>query len=83
MGRAQRDDPVLHVVDGVEHGHCFLSAGPSLSRADEELDLSYSETLELLDTHRSIVARRSNRSVKELTVEDWKKLYNAVKKVFG
>lgn len=56
---------------------------PSLSRAAEELDLSYSQTLELLDTHRSVVARRSNRSVKELTVQDWKNLYNAVKKVFG
>jgi transcriptional regulator with XRE-family HTH domain len=56
---------------------------PSLSRAAEELDLSYSQTLELLDTHKSIVARRSNRSVKELTVQDWKNLYNAVKKVFG
>jgi transcriptional regulator with XRE-family HTH domain len=56
---------------------------PSLSRAAEEMDLTYSQTLELLDTHRSIIARRSNRSVKELTVQDWKNLYNAVKKVFG
>ncbi len=55
----------------------------SLSRAAEELNLTYSQTLELLDTHRSIIARRSSRSVKELTVQDWKNLYGAVKKVFG
>lgn len=56
---------------------------PSLSRAAEELNLTYSQTLELIDTHRSIIARRSNRSVKDLSVQDWKNLYNAVKKVFG
>jgi len=56
---------------------------PELSRAAEELDLSYAETLELLAAHNSIVARRSNRSQHEFTVDDWKKLRKAIKGVFG
>jgi transcriptional regulator with XRE-family HTH domain len=56
---------------------------PELSRAAEELDLSYAETLELLAAHNSIVARRSNRSQREFTVDDWKKLHKAIKGVFG
>jgi transcriptional regulator with XRE-family HTH domain len=56
---------------------------PELSRAAEELDLSYAETLELLTAYNSIVARRSNRSQREFTVDDWKKLHKAIKGVFG
>jgi transcriptional regulator with XRE-family HTH domain len=56
---------------------------PALSQAAEELNLSYSRTLEVLDAHKSVVARRSNKSVKEFTVDDWKKLHEALKKVFG
>ena len=56
---------------------------PELSQAAEELHLGYAETLEVLDAHRSVVARRSNRSLKNFTVEDWKKLHVAIKKVFG
>lgn len=56
---------------------------PELSRAAVELRLSYAETLELLDADRSIVARRSNRSLRNFTVEDWKKLHAAIKKVYG
>ena len=56
---------------------------PELSRAAEELRLSYADTLELLDADRSIVARRSNRSLRNFTVEDWKKLHAAIKKVYG
>ncbi len=55
----------------------------NLSQAAEELKLTYSQTLELLDAQRSIVARRSNRSVKDLSLQDWKNLYSVVKKVFG
>lgn len=56
---------------------------PALSQAAEELNLSYAQTLELLNAHNSVVARRSVRSQKEFTVEDWKNLYKAIKKVFG
>ena len=38
-----------------------------LSQAAEELNLSYSSTLELLVAHKSIVARRSEKSVKDFT----------------
>ena len=56
---------------------------PALSRAAAEMDLSYNETLELLDAHNSVVARRSNKSQKDFIVEDWKQLYKAIKRVFG
>jgi len=54
-----------------------------LSKAAEDLKLSYSETLELLSAHKSIVARRSNKTKKVLTVEEWKKLHDTIKGVFG
>jgi transcriptional regulator with XRE-family HTH domain len=56
---------------------------PSLSEAAQQLKLSYVETLELLEAHHSVVARRSNASIKRFTVDDWKKLYEAIKKVYG
>ncbi len=56
---------------------------PNLSQAAAELNLSYNRTLELLDAHDSVFARRSNKSRSEFTVEEWKKLYQAIKKVFG
>ncbi len=56
---------------------------PNLSQAAAQLNLTYNRTLELLDAHDSVFARRSNKSRSEFTVEDWKKLYQAVKKVFG
>lgn len=51
-----------------------------LSKAAEELKLSYSDTLTLRDTYRSMIARRSNRSIKPLTVEEWKELYELIKR---
>jgi transcriptional regulator with XRE-family HTH domain len=56
---------------------------PALSQAAEELNLTYSETLELLSAHNSVVARRSTRTQKEFSVDDWKKLHKAIKRVFG
>lgn len=56
---------------------------PNLSQAAAELNLSYNRTLELLDAHDSVFARRSNKSRTEFTVDEWKKLYQALKKVFG
>jgi transcriptional regulator with XRE-family HTH domain len=54
----------------------------SLSTYAEKVNLTYAETRELLDAHNSVVARRSSRSLKEFTVDDWKRLHTAIKKVF-
>jgi len=56
---------------------------PELSDAAEELKLSYAETLELLDAYKSVVARRSSKSQRQFSVDDWKNLHKAIKKVFG
>ncbi|MFN7995275.1 MAG: helix-turn-helix transcriptional regulator [Bryobacteraceae bacterium] len=56
---------------------------PELSQAAEELELSYAATIELLEAHRSVIARRSNRGLRKFSVEDWKKLHEAIKRVFG
>jgi transcriptional regulator with XRE-family HTH domain len=56
---------------------------PELSMAAERMKLSYADTLELLEAHRSVVARRSNKDTKEFEVQDWIKLHEAIKKVFG
>ena len=56
---------------------------PELSQAAGELELSYAATIELLEAHRSVIARRSNRGLRKFTVEDWKKLHDAIKRVFG
>src|SRR6266545_3707121 len=45
---------------------------PELSEIAEELNLSYAETLELLEAHRSVIARRSSRGTKRFTAEDWR-----------
>lgn len=55
----------------------------NLSQAAGQLNLTYNRTLELLDAHDSVYARRSDKSRSEFTVEDWKKLYQALKRVFG
>lgn len=54
-----------------------------LSVAAEELGLTFGETIELLEAHRSVVARRSTRTTRAFTVEDWKSLHKAIKRVFG
>jgi transcriptional regulator with XRE-family HTH domain len=56
---------------------------PELSAAAERLDLTYSQAIELLEAHRSVIARRSNKQSKPFTAEDWIALHNAIKKVFG
>jgi transcriptional regulator with XRE-family HTH domain len=54
-----------------------------LSQAAEELELSYAATVELLEAHRSVIARRSNKGLRKFSVDDWKELHKAIKKVFG
>lgn len=56
---------------------------PELSEAAEQLQLSYAEIRELLDAYRSVIARRSHKSLRNLTIEDWKKLHKGIKGVFG
>lgn len=56
---------------------------PELAGAAESLHLRYSETVELLNVHNSVVARRSNKSVRSFTIDDWKELYKSIKKVYG
>jgi transcriptional regulator with XRE-family HTH domain len=54
-----------------------------LSLAAERLKLSYSQTIELLEAHRSVIARRSNKQSKPFTIDDWIALHKAIKQVFG
>src|SRR6266568_5374040 len=54
---------------------------PELSEAAQRLNLTYSQTIELLDAHRSVVARRSARSAKHFAVEDCIGLHKAIKQV--
>ena len=54
----------------------------ALSKYAEKMNLTYAQTRELLDAHNSVIARRSSRSTKEFTIDDWKKLHTAIKKVF-
>jgi transcriptional regulator with XRE-family HTH domain len=56
---------------------------PEMSQAAEELGLSYAQTLETLEAHNSVVARRSSKDTKRLSVEEWKEFYRAIKRVFG
>ena len=56
---------------------------PELSMAAQQLNLSYSQTIALLDAHRSVIARRSNRTNKAFTTKDWIALHHAIRGVFG
>lgn len=56
---------------------------PELSAAAQELKLSYSETLMLLDANRSVVARRSNKSTRSLSKDEWKQFRAAILKVYS
>lgn len=56
---------------------------PELSRAAEELGLTYSETIDVLEAHRSVIARRSHTGLRKLDVDDWKNLQKAIKDVLG
>jgi transcriptional regulator with XRE-family HTH domain len=56
---------------------------PQLAVAAERLGLKFSEMLDLLQTQRSVVARRGFDTPKELSVENWMDLHRAIRKVFG
>ena len=55
---------------------------PELSNLAEELELSYSETLTLLEAHEAVVARRAARLLRTPTVDEWRKFYKAIKDVY-
>jgi transcriptional regulator with XRE-family HTH domain len=59
-----------------------ISIPPELSAAAQELNLSYAETLTLLDAHNSIVARRAERAVPPPSKEEWKRLHAMIAKVY-
>ena len=64
-------------------GHDPIVIPSELSRAAEELDLTYSQTIDVLEAHRSVIARRSSSGLRKLSVVDWKNLHRAIKDVLG
>jgi len=56
---------------------------PELSRFAEEERLTYMQTLELLEAHNSIIARRSGRSQRTFGVNEWRQLHRAIQRVYG
>lgn len=57
-----------------------LSIPPELTEAARELDLSFTQTEALLAAHRSVIARRSNDGLRTPTSQDWKEMYQTLKK---
>ena len=53
-----------------------------LSEAAEQLNLSYSQTLTVLQAHNSIVARRSYKPAQRFLVQDWIELAKAIVKAY-
>lgn len=49
----------------------------------QEEGLSYGQTVELLNAHNSVVARRSGAGRPALSVAEWRRLFAAIKDVFG
>lgn len=60
-----------------------ITIPPELSEVAEECGLTYPEILDVLAARSSIVARRSTNKQKELSKEEWKKLFETIKNVFG
>jgi transcriptional regulator with XRE-family HTH domain len=60
-----------------------ITIPPELSRAADELHLTFNQTVDLLEAQHSIIARRASKSIKRLSVEDWKELHKTLKRVFG
>jgi transcriptional regulator with XRE-family HTH domain len=58
-----------------------------LSLAAEQLNLSFQETVHLLEAYKSVIARRSSKFKREFAVEDWKDLHAALsavwKRIYG
>jgi transcriptional regulator with XRE-family HTH domain len=50
-----------------------------LSELAEELGLSYKNTLTMIATHQSLIAKRSSKEKEEMTKESWREFYNRLK----
>lgn len=74
---------LLRGESGVAIGTEPIVIPRELSQAAEEMNLTYSQTLDLLNTSNSVVARRSDKFRRELSVEEWKKLHEVLKETFG
>jgi transcriptional regulator with XRE-family HTH domain len=77
---------VQYLLEGGEyhrHERHSVVIPPELSRAAEQLGLTYAQTLSLLETYQSVVARRRKAMHKGLSVEDWIELHRTIDKVFG
>lgn len=59
-----------------------ITIPPELSEAAEKQNLSYAQTVEVLEAYRSVIARRSNKSIKQFSVEDWINFSRALSKAF-
>lgn len=66
-----------------EHERQPIQIPPELSHAAEDECWTYSDILTLLDVHNSVVARRSSRALRPPTKDEWKRLYDIIKKVPG
>lgn len=55
---------------------------PELALVAAELDLSYRQTVRLLDAHNSVVARRAEIAKQTLSPEDWRQLHETLKKLY-
>lgn len=49
----------------------------------EQEGLSYAKTVELLAAHNSVVARRDKKGTPTLTLDEWRRLYDAINDIFG
>lgn len=52
-----------------------------LSQAAEQLRLSFQQTIDLLEVHNSVVARRSGRPKASPTIDYWKSLNEALQNI--
>jgi transcriptional regulator with XRE-family HTH domain len=90
-------DNLLKVADVLNANLEYLlrgEASPSSSREPviipselslfaEQEGLSYTQTLELLEAHNSIIARRSGTSQRSFGVDHWRQLHRAIQKTYG
>ena len=77
---------VQYLLEGGEyqrHENRPVVIPSELSKAAEQLGLTYAQTLSLLETYESVIARRRKAKNKMFTVDDWIELHHAIDKVFG
>ncbi len=77
---------VQYLLEGGEykrHESRSVVIPSELSKAAEQLGLTYAQTLSLLETYESVIARRRKTKNKMFTVADWIDLHQAIDKVFG